>query len=112
MFSTLVVFSAVSFLFFGIGCLASRRMAREFQRYGLARYRKATGLLQLAGTGGLTLGFVEPICGLVAAGGLALQMLLGVGVRLRIRDSLLQTSPAILYSVLNAYLFVLFWERI
>ena len=112
MFSFLVGFSAVSFLFFGIGCLASGRMAREFQRYGLARYRKTTGLLQLAGTGGLTLGFAEPIFGMIAAGGLALQMLLGIGVRLKIRDSLLQASPAILYCALNACLFVRFWERI
>jgi len=112
MFPFLVGFSAVSFLFFGTGCLASRRMAREFERYGLARYRKTTGLLQLAGAGGLALGFVAPVSGFFAAGGLAVQMLLGVGVRLKIRDSLFQATPALLYCFINAYLCLRFWERI
>ena len=37
-------------------------------------------------------------------GGLALLMLLGVGVRIRIKDSALQILPAFAYMLLNAYL--------
>jgi hypothetical protein len=31
-------------------------------------------------------------------------MLVGVGVRIRIKDSLIQTAPALFYMALNAYL--------
>ena len=43
---------------------------------------------------------------MLAAAGLALLMLLGVGVRIKIRDSFLQTLPALGYLALNAYLCV------
>ena len=47
--------------------------------------------------------------GQMAAGGLALMMLVAVGVRIRIQDSLFQTLPALIYLLLNAYLcFVVF----
>jgi hypothetical protein len=42
--------------------------------------------------------------GQAAAGGLALMMLIAVIVRIQIRDSLLQTIPALFYLALNAYL--------
>ena len=112
MFAFLVGFSAASFLFFGVSCLVSKRMAREFERYGLALYRKVTGLLQIAAVVGFVLSPVEPFLGLIAAAGLALQMLLGVAVRIKIKDSLLQTTPALVYCLLNAYLCFRFWERI
>jgi hypothetical protein len=49
--------------------------------------------------------------GQVAAGGLALMMLLAVGVRIQIRDSALQTIPALFYLVLNAYLLLAGFEN-
>ena len=42
--------------------------------------------------------------GRAAAVGLALMMLVAVGVRIRIKDTLLQRLPALLYLALNAYL--------
>jgi hypothetical protein len=46
----------------------------------------------------------QPWMGQAAAGGLALMMLLAVVVRIQIKDSLLRTTPALVYLVLNAYL--------
>jgi hypothetical protein len=40
-----------------------------------------------------------------SSGGLSLLMLLGVGVRIRIKDSWLVIVPAFSFFVLNAYLF-------
>jgi hypothetical protein len=40
----------------------------------------------------------------LAAGGLALMMLVAVVVRIQIKDSVLQTIPALFYLVLNTYL--------
>ena len=42
--------------------------------------------------------------GRAAAAGLALMMLGAVGVRIKIKDTFLQTIPALFYLVLNAYL--------
>lgn len=62
------------------------------------------GTLQICASLGLLLGLELPWIGRAAAAGLTLMMLLAVGVRLRIRDSLLQTSQAVLYLVLNGWL--------
>jgi hypothetical protein len=51
-------------------------------------------------------GMLEPWVGRAAAAGLALMMLVAVGVRIRIKDTLIQTAPALLYMALNAYLCV------
>ena len=55
---------------------------------------------------GLLTGLSQPWIGRAAAAGLALMMLVAVGVRIRIKDTLLQTTPALFYLVLNAYLCV------
>lgn len=81
-------------------------MRSEFDRYGLARFIRLVGTLQLMGAVGLLLGLLMPWIGQLSAGGLALMMLCGVGVRIKIRDTMLQTFPAFAYMVLNAYLAV------
>ncbi len=63
-----------------------------------------TGWLQLAGAVGLVLGWVMPWVGLAAAGGLSLQMLAGIGVRISICDPWHRCLPAAFYFVLNALL--------
>lgn len=79
-------------------------MRREFERYGYPRYRKLVGALQLLGATGLLVGFYAPWAGQVGSGGLALLMLLGIGVRIKIKDTVLQTLPAFAYMLINAYL--------
>jgi hypothetical protein len=80
-------------------------MKIEFIRYGLDDKRKLVGTLQLAGALGLILGYVySPLVCLFSALGLCLLMLLGFGVRLKIRDSVLQSTPALFYAVLNGYI--------
>ncbi len=105
MIEILTWFSALSFLAYGTACLATEHMRKEFERFGLAQQRVLIGILQLAGALGLLAGFFLPWVGSVAAAGLALQMLIGVGVRMKVGDSLLQTAQAGVYLVLNSYLF-------
>jgi hypothetical protein len=45
-----------------------------------------------------------PWMGQAAAGGLALMMLVAVGVRIHIKDNAWQAMPALFYLMLNAYL--------
>jgi len=79
-------------------------MQQEYQRYGLAKFRNLVGTLQVLGGVGLLVGFRELWIGQLASGGLAVLMLLGVGVRIKIKDTALQTLPAFAYMLLNAYL--------
>lgn len=101
----LTLFSSISFFAYGIGCFTSGYMRREFQRYGLPKHRKLTGFLEIAGATGLLTGLFIPVLGMLAAFGLALLMLLGFLVRIKIRDGFLKSCPALLYFILNAYLF-------
>ncbi|PPK86034.1 DoxX-like protein [Neolewinella xylanilytica] len=105
-FATLATFfSAISFLGFGISCQTSDYMKREFIRYGYDRERPLTGYLQILGGIGLIAGYyVSPPLAMAAAAGLSLMMAYGFGVRMYIRDTLLQATPAFLYAALNGYL--------
>ena len=100
----LIFFSSLSFLGYGAACFFSDRLKREFVRYGFEAQRMLVGALQLCAAIGLVAGLNQPWMGRAASGGLALMMLVAVGVRLKIKDSLLQTAPALFYLALNAYL--------
>ena len=101
----LLIFSAVSFLLFGIGCLRSPYLIAEFERYGVPQFRTLTGLLQLLGGMGILLGYYWSPLQLFSCFGLALLMLFGVGIRIKIKDSFIQSFPAAFYCLLNSYLF-------
>jgi len=101
----LVLFSSLSFLFFGISCLFTEQMRNEFIRYGLSKHLKLVGILQILGALGLGLGYLFlPYLSVVAAVGLSILMLFGFGVRLKIKDSVIQSSPSIIYAIINAYI--------
>lgn len=79
-------------------------MKREFDRYRLGSQRMLVGGLQVCAALGLLAGLSQPWMGRAASAGLALMMLVAVGVRFRIKDRVLQTVPALIYLALNAYL--------
>jgi len=102
-------FSGISFLFFGITCLTTPYMKSEFVRYGYDRQRPLTGILQMLGGAGLLLGlYFSAHLAMLAAAGLCLMMAVGVGVRIKIGDTVVQTLPAFLYVVVNLYLAIEF----
>ncbi|RMB59439.1 hypothetical protein EAX61_07580 [Dokdonia sinensis] len=99
----LILFSSVSFLFFGIGCFIDPRMKAEFIRYNLDKHRPLVGALQVAGAVALLIGyFYIPLLAFIGAVGLSVLMLFGFGVRLKIKDTPLQSSPSLIYCILNA----------
>ena len=100
----LILISALSFLAYGSACFFYPSMKREFERYGFGTQRTWIGGLQLCAAVGLLAGLSQPWMGRAASAGLALMMLVAVGVRIKIKDTLLQTTPALFYLVLNAYL--------
>ncbi len=95
--------SAIAFLYYGIACLVTTRMKVEFERYGLARFRNLVGALEFLGALGLLVGFFYHPVLVLAAAGLTLTMLMGIVTRIRIGDSLVQTLPAIVLMIVNAF---------
>jgi len=103
-FQVSVGLSVVLFLYYGLDCLLSDGMVVEFERYGLSRYRRLTGSLEVLGAVGLVVGyFVSPIL-ILASAGLTLLMALGVATRVRVRDPVAETIPAFVLMLVNAYI--------
>jgi hypothetical protein len=98
----LTLISGPSFLVFGWLCVFSSRMRVEFERYQLAKFRMLVGCLEILGGLGVLLGLLWSPLMIFSASGLALLMLLGVGVRVRIKDRFLQTLPAAVLLIVNA----------
>ena len=104
----LVIFSGLSFLIFGYLCFFSSYFKNEFIRYGIPNFRKITGFFQSLGGLSLIIGVFIDQLAVIASLGLTILMILGVIVRLRIKDGLLKTMPAIFYAILNALIFYFF----
>ena len=86
-------------------------MALEFNRFGLTKtQRQLTGVLQLLGGLGLLIGYYYfLLLAGISALGLALLMLFGFIVRLKIKDSIVLSAPSLMYALLNVYLALCFF---
>ena len=104
----LALVSGISFLHYGVEILRRPRLEEEFSRYGLTHFRGLVGVLELLGGAGVIIGVVLAPLGALAALGLSVLMLLGLVVRIRIRDAPRLMVPAALLCLLNAALVILF----
>ena len=95
-------FSGISFIFFGLACFYSSLFVNEFYRYGLSEYRTIIGFFQLLGGIGSIIGVFDKRILIISSLGLSVMMLLGVGVRIKINDTFIQTLPALTYLIVNA----------
>ena len=82
-------------------------MKSEFKRFGMGKAGALTAVLELLGALGLLIGLKFHLILLISAGGLALLMLTGVAIRIKVRDTLWVTLPAFFFMLLNAYIFFL-----
>lgn len=98
--------SIALFLSYGLLVLFADGMANEFRRFGLSRFRRLTGLLEVLGALGLAAGYAFPPLTVPSAAGLALLMILGVGVRVHVRDSLVEMLPALFLLLVNGFILV------
>ncbi|NQW27514.1 MAG: DoxX family protein [Flammeovirgaceae bacterium] len=101
----LIVFSAISFLIYGSAYFFSKKMKVEFKRFGLEKFGCLTGCLEIGGGIGLIFGLWVPTLLILSSLGLFLLMVLGFGVRLKMRDGLALTFPSFFYMLLNLYIF-------
>ncbi|TYB74485.1 hypothetical protein ES677_03665 [Bizionia gelidisalsuginis] len=108
-----VFISSSAFLFYGTNCLVSKKMKAEFIRFGLEKQRVATGYFQLLGALGLVFGyFFSPNLVFIASVGLTLLMLSGFAVRLKIKDSLLESLPSLLFALINLYICIKYYDKL
>ncbi|BFP41739.1 hypothetical protein FGF1_25840 [Flavobacteriaceae bacterium GF1] len=81
-------------------------MLTEFKRYGLDNYRRLTGGLQILGALALLAGLFYSPLAITGSAGLSVLMFMGLTVRIYLRDSFIQSAPALFYALLNMMLFL------
>ena len=96
--------SVILFLYYGAAVLFAKGMQAEFERFGLSNLRQLTGALEMLGALGLVVGQFIPLLVILSAGGLTVLMGLGTFTRIRVRDPLEQTLPAVVLLVVNAFI--------
>ena len=80
-------------------------MKKEFKRFGLEKIGLLTIILEFIGATGLIVGLkFNPIL-TISSFGLALLMIFGLIVRIKLKDSVWISLPALFYMGLNTYIF-------
>lgn len=100
----LILISSFSFYAYVVSYFISPHMKNEFKRFDLEKLGKLTIVLEFLGATGLLVGLkYSPILTLSSLG-LGLLMLFGLIVRIRLKDSIWISLPALFYMVLNFYI--------
>jgi len=103
--------NAFFFFIYGIQALFSKKMKGEFKRFGLTdRQRMLVGILQISGSTGMIAGFIYPIIGFLASSGFTAMMLIAFFVRIKIKDSLAQALPSLIFMLINIWVAIAFYE--
>lgn len=106
MLLVLRLFSGISHIIYGVLALIMPFYIEEFVRYGFGEYRWLISLSQMAGGLGLLVGYYFRQLSIVSAGLLSLMMLSAVFTRVVIQDEFLETVPAIVYFLINSFIFI------
>ena len=100
-YNIIVVFTAISFITYGINSFISKKMIIEFKRWGLEKWRKEIGSFQLTcGTVmliGLKLNYALIFSSII----LIIMMLVAVYIRIKIKDNISEILPALAYLILG-----------
>lgn len=104
---SLILISGISFIIYGIALLISKKMQQEFTRFGLEKFTKLIGILELLGGIGVLIGIKIHILLIISSFGLSLLMFLGVITRIRMKDNLMVSFPSILFTIINLFILYL-----
>ena len=101
-----ILISSLSFFAYAISYFTSPHMKKEFKRFGLEKIGLLTIILEFIGATGLIVGLkFNPIL-TISSLGLTLLMLSGLIVRIKLKDSIWISLPALFYLGLNTYIFL------
>jgi hypothetical protein len=99
-----VLISSISFFAYAFSYFKSEQLKNEFKRFGLEKLGLFTIILEFAGATGLLVGFLyNPILTL-SSFGLSLLMLIALLVRIKLKDSIWVSFPALFYLLLNLFI--------
>lgn len=101
----LILFSSISFIIYSLLSIFSKRMIREFSRWGFGNLRILVASFQMLGGIGLLLGFYNIWLLCLVSFLLTFMMISAVIIRIRVKDSFLMTLPAIIYALVNSVIF-------
>jgi len=101
-----IVVSSLSFFAYVLSYFISPHMKSEFKRFNLEKLGLIIILFQFIGALGLLVGLVFSSILILSSFGLFLQMLLGLIVRIKLKDSLWVSLPAFFFMILNGYIFL------
>ena len=100
-----VLISSLSFYAYVASYFMSSHMKNEFKRFNLEKIGLLTIILEFVGATGLLVGLkYNPIL-MISSVGLGIMMLCGLIVRLKLKDNIWISLPAIFYMCLNIYIF-------
>lgn len=80
-------------------------MKKEFKRFGLEKIGLTTVTLEILGALGLLVGLKFNSMLVISSLGLGLLMFAGLIVRIKLKDSIWVSLPALFLMILNAYIF-------
>ena len=81
-------------------------MKNEFKRFNLEKIGLITIILEFLGATGLLVGLVYNPILILSSLGFSILMICGLIVRLRMKDNIWITFPAVLFMILNFYIFL------
>ena len=99
----IVLFISVSFIFYALNSIFSKKMKDEFTRWGFHNFRILISFAQLLCSFFLLLSFLYPFLVIYCSSIFFIMMMVAIFVRIRVKDSFLDTLPALFYFFLNAF---------
>lgn len=104
-------FNMFSFLAYGMSCLVTPYMEKEFLRYRKPHLRVFAGVMQILAGLMLIVGLTRPLLFQMAALLIIIMMVYGILVRRSIGDSIVRMFPALFYFLLNGILLIIYLEH-
>ena len=100
-YTIIIIFTAISFISYGLNSFISKKMISEYERWGLEERRKQIGGIQLICGLGILIGLKYNFILIPSSILLIIMMLVAVYVRIKIKDNISEILPAIAYLVLG-----------
>lgn len=98
--------TGISFIFYGYLIIFANHMKIDFERFGIAKFRLLTGILELLGGLGLIIGVHYNPLLIFSSAGFSILMLMGTITRIRVKDSPIAILPAFIFMLINFYIFI------
>lgn len=99
-----VLLSSFFFLAYVISYFSSPHMKSEFKRFKLEKLGLLTINLQFLGALGLLVGLLLKTVMIISSAGLALLMFFAFLIRIKLKDGIWASFPALFFMILNLYI--------